>query len=407
MAEAAGVKARLAWGSLAVSVLLSVTGLVLLSMTPSELVPEADEPAPLWGEVLLALAQFVIAIVGALVAVRRPEHPVGWLLCGVSVFNGIYFLGLGWARLTLIGDPGVLPAGELMAWTANLANDLQWPLLILTMLLFPDGRLPSPRWRVVFWVVVLVNAGELLDSAIQPGRLEGFAGIANPLGIGSLEALRDVDFDVFGNVALLVALYGLLVKRRRASAEERQQLKGFLFALSLVAISIALLSVIGVLVGSTETFDLVAGAVITVLVANFAMWLGVAVLKYRLYDIDVVINRTLVYAALTATVAAAYLAGVLLLQLALGPLTEDNDLAIAGSTLAAAALVRPARARIQAIVDRRFYRRRYDAARTLEGFGARLRDEVELDALSAELRAVVTDTMRPAHVSLWLREAPR
>ena len=398
---------RLAWGSLAAYVVLSVVGLVLLRLTPTDLVPEADEPAPLWGEVLLGLAQLVIAVVGALVASRRPEHPVGWLLCAASVFNGLWFLGLGWARLALIGDPGALPAGELMAWMANLANDLQWPLLILTMLLFPDGRLPSPRWRLLFWVIVLVNAGELLDSALQPGGLEGFAGVANPLGVESAGFLRDVDLDFFGNFTLLAALYGLFVKRRRATAEERQQLKGFLFALSLVALSIALLSVIGTFVGTTPAFETIAGAVVTLLIANFAISLGVAVLKYRLYDIDVVINRTLVYGALTVTLAAAYLAGVLLLQLALGPLTEDNDLAIAGSTLAAAALVRPARARIQSLVDKRFYRRRYDAVHTVESFGSRLRDEVELDAISTALGSVVRETMQPAHVSVWLREAAR
>ena len=397
----------LAWGSLAAYAVLATAGLVLLGMTPTDLVPAADEPAPLLGEVLLALALLVAAAVGARVAARRPEHPVGWLLCGIGLFNGIYFFALGWARLALIGDPGSLPAGELMAWISNQANDLQWPLFIFTVLLFPDGRLPSRRWAVFVWLIVIVNGVELIDSAIQPGTLESFSGTTNPLGVEGAGFLADADIDFLGNFTLLVALAGLFVKRRRASAEQRQQLKGFIFALSLVAVSIAGLGLVAAIFGVSDTFDFVAGIVITLLVANFAVTLGVTVLRYRLYDIDVVINRAVVYGALTATLAAAYLAGVLLLQLALGPLTEDNDLAIAGSTLAAAALVRPARARIQSLVDRRFYRRRYDAVHTVESFGSRMRDEVELDAINTALGSVVRETMQPAHVSVWLREAAR
>ena len=197
-----------------------------------------------------------------------------------------------------------------------------------------------------------------------------------------------------------VAVTGLFVKRRRATAEQRLQLKWFLFASLLLTVVLAVTAVAeAALTQGSNTANLVGGFVF----AFMAVSIGIAVLKHRLYDIDVVISRTLVYGALTATLAGAYLGSVLVLQLALSGLTEGSGLAVAGSTLAVAALFRPARSRIQELVDRRFYRRRYDAARTLESFGARLRDEVELDSLSADLRAVVNDTMQPAHVSLWLR----
>jgi hypothetical protein len=199
-------------------------------------------------------------------------------------------------------------------------------------------------------------------------------------------------------LAILLGAVALVARFRRSRGDERQQLKWFAGAGALFALACVI--AVSPWFGSSDT----TGQLLILLAfAAIPIAAGVAILKYRLYDIDLVIRRTLVYGVLTAVLVAAYLGGVLLLQLALSPLTEQSDLAIAGSTLAVAALFRPARRRVQALVDRRFYRRRYDAARTLESFGARLRAEVELDSMSAELRSVVSETMQPVHISLWLR----
>jgi len=260
------------------------------------------------------------------------------------------------------------------------------------------------------WLTVVTIALILADAMLTPGRLYGFERVENPLGIGSAGFLREVDSTALGLLLFPVAVVGLFVKRRRATAEQRMQLKWFLFAASLLVFVPALAAISEVAIPQGDnTANLVGGFLFAVAFGILAVSVGIAVLKHRLYDIDVVINRTLVYGALTATLALAYLGSVLLLGLALRPLTASSNLAIAGSTLAVAALFRPARARIQELVDRRFYRRKYDAAQTLETFSARLRDEIELDALSEELRRVVGDTMQPSHVSLWLRapERPR
>ncbi len=214
--------------------------------------------------------------------------------------------------------------------------------------------------------------------------------------------------DLGGMLVLPTAMAGMValgVRFRRSGREARQQIK-WLFLLAAVFAPLTPLLVVlseaEVQVGGV----MVADVLFEIPLVAIPVCVGVAILRYRLYDVDVVINRTLVYAALTAILAGAYFGCVLLFQLALGPLTEDNGLAIAGSTLAVAALFRPARARIQAVVDQRFYRRRYDAQRTLEAFTTRLRDELDLDALGADVRAVVQDTVQPAHVSLWLRSSP-
>jgi hypothetical protein len=270
------------------------------------------------------------------------------------------------------------------------------------LLLFPDGRLLSRRWRPIAWCAAAGIAGVFVGNSLHSGNLEDFPKVANPYGVDSpaIEALTGI-----GYLALLVGLVGsitsLIVRFRRAGREQREQIKWLMWAGAL-AVAIFVVGIAG--------YDLwgagVANTAILLGVLGLPVATGMAILRHRLYDIDVVINRTLVYGALTATLALAYLGSVLLLQLLLRPLTHQSNLAIAASTLAVAGLFRPARTRIQAIVDRRFYRRKYDAAVTLEAFSARLRDEIDLSSLSSELQAVVTETMQPAHVSLWLPGAP-
>jgi hypothetical protein len=383
---------RVAWSLAALATLSLVTGLGL-SIATGELATSAY------------LAFAIVAafgVLGGLIASRHPRNPIGWLFCGIAVTGSLMSLSRGIAELWLDGNGVPTALGETAAWY----GDVSWILVILPaatflLLLFPDGRLPSPRWRAVAWCAGVGIALVFVGDSLGPGPLDDYPELANPYSVDG--PVLDVVVGI-AVLSLAVAIVGsplsLVLRFRRAGRVERLQIKWLALAGG-VAAATFVIALAGYDVWTSEVAD---GAImLSILMLPVAA--GMAILRYRLYDIDVVVNRTLVYGALTATLAAAYLCSVLLLQLALSPLTEQSDLAIAGSTLAVAALFRPARARIQHAVDRRFYRRRYDAARTLERFGVRLRDEVDLETLGGELRGVVADTMQPAHVSLWLRKA--
>ena len=391
---------RLAWGLWALAMALVIPGPVLL--TAVEWRDEAD---------LLALVAFVavqvgMATAGAVIASRLPRNAVGWTFLAMGVGLALALTTSVYAELGTDTAHGPLPADHAVAWVSNwifLPVFYGGPLYLL--LVFPTGRFLTRRWMWVGVVLASVVALATLALAFRPGEIDSLE-IQNPLAFhGSLgEAMKTIE-EITTFLALpgfMLAVAGLAVRLRRSRGVERQQLKWFTYAAALVGAGFAG----SILVPAGWPADLLFLMGLLAF-AGLPLAAGAAILRYRLYDIDVVIRRTVIYAGLTATLLASYLGLVLLLQLALGPLTEDNGLAIAGSTLAVAALFRPLRGRIQEAVDRRFYRSRYDAARTLEGFGTRLRDQVELDALSAELRGVVAETMQPAHVSLWLREAPR
>jgi hypothetical protein len=349
------------------------------------------------------LAMTASALVGGLVASRRPENPIGWFFLGGAVCFAFVTFAYGYVTYGSLNAPGVLPGALAMAW---LLSWMSVPgvmlLLVFVPLYFPDGRLVSPRWRWLVRLAVFFCVSEVVHSALSPGEMQD-SGIANPLGI---ETLRPV-FDLYETLVfalyftlLFVSAASLVVRFRRSGSVERQQIKWL--ALATLAIPVWFLTNAPIQAVAPNLFLVVDSLVVSALIPVAA---GIAILRYRLYDIDVIINRTLVYGALTASLALVYFGGIAVLQglfRALGG--GESQLAVVASTLVIAALFGPLRRRIQALIDRRFYRRKYDAARTLETLSARLRDETDLDRLGGDLVAVVRDTVQPERVSLWLRE---
>jgi hypothetical protein len=391
--------AWLSWGSCALALLLIALAITLGTLDES--VSAARESGSEGISSLVSSVVFVLvfATVGALVSSRRPGNPIGWIMCIAGLAYAV-----GGVSVTYVEsfEPGRVEPGSFGPTLAAWVSTWVWmvgigPATTFLLLLFPSGHLPSRRWRPVAWAAGGGLALMLVGLALTPATYDPLS-IDNPLGVPGAEAVAAV-----GILALLgaaIASVASLVFRYRAARRvERHQLKWLTYAAALVGLALASLALIEIAVG---TSDEVGNTLLTAPVAAVPVAMGIAILRHGLYDIDVVINRTLVCGALTATLLASYLGLVLLLQLAVSPLTEESDVAIAGSTLAVAALFRPLRARIQQLVDRRFYRRRYDAAHTLEAFGARLRHEVELEALGADLRGVVAETMQSAHLSLWL-----
>ena len=381
--------ARLAWALVALALTLLVSGWVMGGIG-------------FGSHLLVPTLGLVFSGVGGLVASRHPRTAMGWIFLSVGLSTGLATLAGSYADRWVHGGRGSRALGEAAMVYTNVA----WIPFILVpctfvLLLFPDGRLLSRRWRWVAWCAGAGIAGVFLAAAVAPGPLDDYPRIDNPYGI---DAFLLAPLTAIAALALLIGMAGsaasLVVRFRRAHGELRQQIKWLALAGAVAAVVVPIATVGPGLWGDAATNIACMFGVLGLPVAA-----GIAILRHRLYDIDVVINRALVYGALTATLAGAYLACVLLLQFVLQPLTKDSSLAIAASTLAVAAMFRPARTRAQAVVDRRFYRRRYDATQTLDAFAGRLRHELDLDALDADLRGVVADAMQPAHVSLWLRRS--
>ncbi len=357
----------------------------------------------------------VFPVTGALILGRQPRNRIGWLL---QLIGLVWLVGAftdSYATYGLLVEPGSLPGADIAA----AINGTIWaPGLGLTgtflILLYPDGHLPSPRWRPVAWLSAVTIVAVTVAVDFLPGRLEEspVPDLANPIAWEAGEPALTVLIFVFLPLlplCIVACAVGLVRRFRRSRGVERQQLKWLASAGAVVAF-LYLVTMVTVLTNDLVQFVAPRTAWVTGLqtasIYSFALLpiaIGIAILRHGLYEIDVVINRTLVYGSLTAALAGVYLVSVLLLQLVLSPLTRQSELAVAGSTLAVAALFGPARVRIQRIVDRRFYRNRYDAARTIDEFSDRLRHQLDLDAVGADLRTVVQESMQPAHVSLWLR----
>ena len=389
--------AWLAWSLWGLALTLTALGLLLLALILSH--PNTYVYDYWFNNTLIVID----VTVGAIVASRRPENPIGWLLCLSGLATSISHFSAQYAIYALSARPDSLPAGEAFAWIVTWILPIMIGLGVFTILLFPTGRLPSRRWRWLGWLTIAFVFVGAISGAVTSGPVDGLGPLRNPLGIvGFTSGFKAVLYPMAPFLFAASAL-SVFVRLRRATGVERQQIKWFAYTAAVLAITV-FLQIITFAVETPLWFEKAEFAVFTAAGTANTISIGIAILRYRLYEIDTLINRTLVYGSLTATLVALYFGGIVLLQGFFVALTgEQSTLAVVASTLLIAALFNPLRRRIQSFIDRRFYRRKYDARKTLEAFSAKLRNETDLDALGDDLVGVVRETMQPAHVSLWLR----
>jgi hypothetical protein len=388
---------RLAWSTTVVTGAMAATSVAFafaFADDGTRLPPGEGATVSAPAQLMFGVMVVAFAALGTLLASRLPRNAIGWLLCVASLALALSGLADGWYVHAFYADPGspLPPVGLL--WVANWIWVFGFtPLITALLLLFPDGHLPSRRWWPAGALVAAAMLCLFAGYAFEPGALEDYRRVENPLGVdgGLPHALRTVGFPLMAGAAIASAA-ALVVRYRRSGGVERQQLKWMAAAAALVVAAWLLNALLDQVFGVQSSYAL---PLVLLALPGAAT---VAILRYRLYDLGRIVNRTLVYLALTVTLGAVYLGLVLVIGLTLG----TSNVAIAVSTLAVAALFRPLRSRIQAAVDRRFYRRRYDAARTLQHFGSRLRDQLDLDAVQGELVGVVHQTVQPEHVTLWL-----
>jgi hypothetical protein len=398
---------RVAWIICALSLALAMIDLVLVALNSSH--PDVRIPEPWIGHTVSAVA---FSLVGAVVGSRRPENPIGWLFCAIGVFAAVVLLSSEYAAYALLAQPDSLPGGLAMVWIRAWVWVPYVGLFVLLFLVFPEGW---PQSRALRWfasLVLFVIAYGTVLAAFSPGPIDAIGdAVDNPLG---MEALRGVGTNsAVGPVESVLYVLGIVAaaslfgRMRRARGVQRQQIKWFAYATVVLVGGVVLDFTISEATGVSWLGEI--GFVLRMVgLAGLPVAIGIAVLRHRLYNIDRIINRTFVYGALTTMLLAVYVADIVLLQRLFVLLTgERSTLAVVASTLMIAALFTPLRRRIQGFIDRRFYRRKYDARKTLESFSAQLRNETDLEALSDDLVGVVRETMQPAHVSLWLGPSRR
>jgi hypothetical protein len=394
----------IAWSLWALSVALTALSLLLLVLNLSH--PDVYV-YDYWLE--NALSAVLYSTIGAIVASRRAENPVGWLFCLLGLAFSIGHSSSQYAIYTQLTQPDLLPAGQALAWISSWILPPIIGLQVFSFLLFPTGRLPSRRWMWLAWLAVASSIVGTISSAFSFGTNAGLCPVQNPLGI---EGFSNVYEAVLTFLTLLVVAAGFspFTRLRRAGGVERQQIKWFAYAAAATLSGVVLASMIPNSVDTPPWFEWTGYALLIATTPAIPVSIGIAILRYRLYDIDLIINRILVYGALSVTLALLYFSGVTLTQITFRVITgqeQQPQLVIVASTLMIAVLFNPLRHRMQEFRDQRFYRRKYDAAKTLEQFSSKLRDETDLNALSGDILAVVRETMQPEHISLWLREPER
>ena len=390
-----GWRAAGVWGVIGLDVAALVLCIVVIPEQPS---------LPIWALAILTLMVLAYGLVGALVVTREPRNPIGWILWAAASAFAISTAGGAYAHFSVASLGGTLPGTVPVAWLQEAGFIPAFAtVLVFVPLLFPDGHLLSPRWRWVAWFAAIAIATTALPPLFRPGPLSDYPTIANPIPLAALGSFGDL-LAITNSVTIALvfplAILSAVLRYRRGSSIERQQLKWFAASAGLAAVLFMCAATQISPVAEIGWF----GGIVTLSLMPIAI--GIAILRYRLYEIDRIISRTLGYGVVSIMLAFLFVGIVLGLTAVLEPVTGGNTVAVAGSTLIVAALFQPLRRRVQAIVDRRFNRARYDAQRTGDAFATRLRDEVDITSVTRDLDATIHAALQPTTIGLWLREAP-